>query len=348
MERPLCLIVNPVAGHGRARHLLPVVTAALDQAGAEHQVVESTSLDHAKDLAAQAAQRGHAVVAVGGDGMAGALAGIAAVGGKAYRYPDTAGTDYIGAPYGIIPAGRGNDLARVLGIPADPGAAARVLAAGRHRQVDLIGVGTPGQPEAIVAGSVYAGVPSVAGEIANATRWMPASLVYHAAALRAVARWKPVQFTVSISAPVPAEADSDPDEDTEGTDSADGARSEQRISLQTFEGYAVIVANNPFFGAGMQVAPPALVDDGTLDVVLMRQAPKLTFVRALLKIKDGTHIELPQVSLARGADVTVTMSRDLPAGADGELLPCAAPLVAGTQLRIRVLPGALRVIVPVD
>lgn len=329
MERPLCLIVNPAAGNGRSRQLLPHAIAALEQAGAEHQVCESTSLDHAKDLAAQAAHRGHTVVAVGGDGMAGALAGIAAVGGTATRYPETAGPQHIGATYGIIPTGRGNDLARVLGIPADPGAAARVLVAGQHRQVDLIGVAAPGQPEAIVAGSVYAGVPSVAGEIANATRWLPGSLVYHTAALRAVARWKPVQFTVSISAPVAGQA-------------ASG------VSAHKFDGYAVIVANNEFFGAGMRVAPPALMDDGLLDIVLMRQAPKLTFVRALLKIKDGTHIDLPQVSLARGVTVTIAMSRDLPAGADGELLACAAPLAAGTPLKIRVLPAALRVLVPAD
>ena len=327
MERPLCLIVNPAAGNGRSRQLLPHAIAALEQAGAEHQVCESASLDHAKDLAAQAADRGHTVVAVGGDGMAGALAGIAAVGGKTTRYLETAGSEYVGSTYGIIPAGRGNDLARVLGIPTDPAAAARVLVAGQHRQVDLIGVAAPGQPEAIVAGSVYAGVPSVAGEIANATRWLSGSLVYHAAALRAVARWKPVQFTVSISEPVGGQAASGP-------------------SAHKFEGYAVIIANNQFFGAGMRVAPPALIDDGLLDIVLMRQASKLTFVRALLKIKDGTHIELPQVSLARGTKVTIAMSRDLPAGADGELLACAAPLAAGTQLEIRVLPAALRVLVP--
>jgi diacylglycerol kinase (ATP) len=89
-----------------------------------------------------------------------------------------------------------------------------------------------------------------------------------------------------------------------------------------------------------------VVDDGELDLVLMRQAPKLTFVRALMKIKDGSHVQLPQITLARGREVTVTMSRDLPAAADGEPLACASPLAAGTPLRIRALPGALNVIVP--
>jgi diacylglycerol kinase family enzyme len=107
-----------------------------------------------------------------------------------------------------------------------------------------------------------------------------------------------------------------------------------------------VIANSAFFGGGMRVAPPAIIDDGVLDLVLMRDAPKLAFVRALLKIKDGSHIALPQISLDRAADVTITMSQDIPAGADGEPLSCATPLRAGTPLRIRALPAALTVLVP--
>ena len=306
MESPLCLIVNPTAGNGRARAFLPRATSALTQAGAEHRVTESASLGHARELAADAAGRGDVIVAVGGDGMAGALAGVAAA---------------CGARYGLIPVGRGNDLANVLGIPADPEGAARVLAAGQARQVDLIAVSTPDHPEVIVAGSVYAGIPAVAGEIANATRLLGGSLVYPVAALRALARWRPARFTVRIDGP-------------------DGATTSE------YEGYAVVVANSPNFGAGMKVAPPAVIDDGVLDLVLMRQGPKLTFVRALMKIKDGSHVLLPQISLDRGSDVTITINRDMPAAADGEPLACASPLAAGTPLRIRNLPGVLTVLVP--
>ncbi len=147
-----CLIVNPAAGRGRALQSVRPATAALDAAAAGYRVTESASLDHAGQLAAEAAGAGEVVVAVGGDGMAGALAAACA------RH---------GGSFGIIPAGRGNDLARVLGIPADPAAAAGTLTAGAIRTIDLIGVSVPGAPEIVVAGSVYLGVPSVAGEIAN-------------------------------------------------------------------------------------------------------------------------------------------------------------------------------------
>jgi diacylglycerol kinase (ATP) len=302
--RALCLIVNPHANNGRARSLVPPVTAALTQAGAEHRVVESASLAHAKELAAEAASRGEVIVAVGGDGMVGALAGTAAA---------------AGASYGLIPAGRGNDLASVLGIPADPAAAAGLLVTGQARPIDLIGVSTPGQPEQLVAGSVYAGLPALAGELANATKLIRGPLVYPAAALRALAGWQPATFTVRIA-----------DQQTE----------------HEFPGYAVVVANSAYFGAGMRVAPPAEIDDGELDLVFMRHSAKLTFVRALLKIKDGSHVTLPQISLHRATELTLTMTRDLPAAADGEPLACASPLPAGTPLQIRVVPAALSVLRP--
>jgi diacylglycerol kinase (ATP) len=297
-----CLIVNPAAGHGRAVRAVPQATAALESAGAAYLVTESSSLVHAAELAAQAVQAGDVVVAVGGDGMVGALAGA---------------TSRLNGSFGIIPAGRGNDLARVLRIPDDPAAAARTLATGAARQIDLIGVSVPGQPEAVVAGSVYLGVPSVAGEIANGTRWLKGSLVYPVAALRAVAGWKPATFAVAGPA-----------------------------GRHDFAGFAVVVANSPYFGAGMLVAPPARIDDGTLDLVLMRHGPKLTFVRALAKIKDGSHTALAEVSLERDTEVTVTVDRPVPVAADGETLQFAAPLPAGTPLRIRVLPGALTVLGP--
>ena len=301
MNGPLCLIVNPAAGNGRARAVVPPARSALAAAGADHRVVESSSLSHARELAAGAAARGEVIVAVGGDGMAGAVAGTAAASG---------------ACFGIIPAGRGNDLARVLRIPADPGAAAEVLATAGPRQIDLIATSAQGHPEIVVAGSVFAGIPAVAGQIANGTRWLGGSLVYSVAALRALARWRPAMFTVEVAG----------------------------VGEEQFDGYAVVIANSAFFGAGMHVAPPAVIDDGVLDLVLMRHAPKLCFVRALLKIKDGSHTALAQISLARVADVTITMSRDLPVAADGEPLACATPLPARTPLRIRVLPAVLTVL----
>jgi diacylglycerol kinase (ATP) len=300
--RRLSLIVNPAAGGGRALHLAPVAAAALAKAGAAYQVTVSASMADAVRLADDAAGRGDVVVAVGGDGLAGALAGA---------------TSRRAGICGLIPGGRGNDFARVLGIPADPQAAATLLLSGQTRRVDLIGVSTPGAPEAVVAGSVYAGVASVAGEIANGSRLLRGPLVYPLAALRAVVTWKPAKFGV-----------------------AGGACQHE------FAGYGIVVANFAYFGGGMKVAPAACIDDGLLDLVLMRHGSKLDFARALAKIKDGSHTALPEISLDRDSDLTLTIDRRMPVAADGETLPFAAPLPAGTPLRIRVLPRVLTVIAP--
>jgi diacylglycerol kinase family enzyme len=127
---------------------------------------------------------------------------------------------------------------------------------------------------------------------------------------------------------------------------AAGARYDVTESALDFAGYAVVVANAAYFGAGMKVAPPARVDDGALDVVTMRHASKIAFGRVLLRIRNGSHVRLPPVALDRGTEVTLTAGRDLPAAADGETLAYAAPLPAGTPLRVRALPGALRALAP--
>jgi diacylglycerol kinase (ATP) len=301
------LIVNPAAGGGRAVHSAAEAAGVLAALGLRHQVTRSASLAHARELAAAAVDAGHVAVAVGGDGMAGALA--AAVAGQ--------GGDGV---LGLIPAGRGNDLARVLAIPAGPEAAVTLLAGGTPRRIDLIGVRVGDRPEVTVAGSVYAGLPAVAGDIANATRWLPGPAVYPLAALRALGGWSPVTFRLGGIPTRPAE----------------------------FPGYAVVIANIAYFGAGMMAAPPARPDDGELDIVTMRHGSRLAFLRVLLRIRAGTHVALPQVGLDRAAAVTLTMDRALPVAADGEVLPGAAPLPAGTPLAVRVLPGALRVLAPAE
>jgi diacylglycerol kinase (ATP) len=302
MTRTCCLVVNPAAGGGRATRLLPEVRGVLDAAGVRYQVTASRSLEHARELATAAAARGDVAVALGGDGMVGALAGcVAGAGGV----------------LGIIPAGRGNDFARTLGLPFGTAGAAKTLAEGREHPVDLIAVSRAGPDEVVVAGSVYLGIPAIAAEIAARAKVPPGGLAYPVAALRAVAGWRTTTFRLELDG---------------GGDTLE------------FAGGAVVVANSRYFGAGMMVAPRADTADGLLDVVFIRGSSKVAMIRALSKIKQGTHVSMSPVGTARAAQVTVTVARDMPGGADGEVLAAARPLPARTPLRIRALPGALRVI----
>lgn len=373
MERPFCLIVNPAAGRGRGRRRLPAALSALRTGGAEVEVRESASLADAAAIAAGAAVRGQVAVAVGGDGMVGALAGALAGASSARAAGPTAGPSRpaagggspaeAGGTLGIIPAGRGNDFARMLGIPADPAGAARVLLRRRERAVDLIGVRAGDGPELAVAGSVYLGIPSEGGEIANASRWAAGPLGYQIAGLRAVARWRGATFTVRAGGPDGPQAGLAAAAAAGAADAAewDGARS--------FPGFCVVVANSAYLAAGLRAAPEADIGDGLLDVVVVREAGaapdariappaarsasrrlplawKAPFLQVMLKAGRGTHVHLPHVSVCRAASVLVAVDRDMPAAADGETLPLASPLRAGTPLLVRALPGALRVVAP--
>jgi diacylglycerol kinase (ATP) len=309
MVTPLIMVVNPAAGGGKAARCLPAVRAVLDAAGVRYQTCQSDSLRHACTLAAEAAERGDRVVAVGGDGMAGAIAGAVA-----QARPRGDGV------FGIIPAGRGNDFARTHSIPFSPSAAAQLLLAGQSRPMDLIAISGADGTQLTVAGSVYFGIASVAGQIANETRLIRGPLVYPVAALRALANWKPASFTV----------------DATGSAPQDGAI----VPPQEFVGYGVVIANFPYFGAGMKVAPAADASDGWLEIVRMHQAPKFTFLRLLMKTKNGAHVNYSQVGTGRAQTITITFDRSLKAGADGESFYIEPPL------RISAVPHALSVIVP--
>ena len=317
MTRTCCLVVNPAAGGGRSQRLLPEVTGVLDAAGIRHEVRASASLRHAAELATAAACRGETVVAFGGDGIVGTLAAaVAAAGGV----------------FGIVPAGRGNDFARTLGIPFGLTEAAGRLVTGQERAVDLIGVAHEGRPpgaELVVAGSVYLGIPAVAAQIAVGSRFPPGGLAYPVAALRAVAGWHTARFRLEL----------DGGKDRNGT-----GQSRAGSPVREFAGGAVVVANSRYFGAGMMVAPDADTGDGLLDVLYIQGSSKPAMIHALTKIKKGAHVTMHPVGSVRAGAVIVSADRAMPGGADGEPLTCAAPLEPGTRLVIRALPGVLRVI----
>ncbi len=123
MSDPVCLIVNPSAGGGRAARVAPEAERQLRGRGLEVRRTDTRDLGHARELAREAAAAGERIVAVSGDGLIGVLAD------ELRALP--------GAVLGLVPGGRGNDLARVLGIPDDAAAAAALIAEGFSRPVDL-------------------------------------------------------------------------------------------------------------------------------------------------------------------------------------------------------------------
>jgi YegS/Rv2252/BmrU family lipid kinase len=170
------LIVNPSAGGGRAGRSLPGVEAALRRLELEYRLERTRSIEHARELAQDAAAAGDTAVAFGGDGLIGAVAGA---------LHDSGGV------LGVLPGGRGNDFARTLGIPLDPPAACDVLASGVIRPLDLGEAGGR-----VFIGIASCGFDSDANRIANETRAVRGNLVYAYGALRALASWRPTTFSL--------------------------------------------------------------------------------------------------------------------------------------------------------
>lgn len=174
----LRLIVNPLAGGGRAERLLPGVQTTLERLGLEHTITRTRDIEHARELARGAAQIGEAAVAFGGDGLIGAVAG-------ALR-----GTPGV---LGLLPGGRGNDFVRTLGIPQEPEQACEVLRSGAVRRIDL------GEVDGrTFIGIASCGFDSEANRIANETRLVRGNLVYAYGALRALLSWRHARFTVTL------------------------------------------------------------------------------------------------------------------------------------------------------
>ena len=288
MSRRFALLVNPASAGGRALLALPEIHAVLDGLGAAHRTVTTRSIEHAGVEAARAAEQGETVVAVGGDGLLRPMAGA---------LKDT------GTPLALIPCGRGNDLARVLGIPRDVGEATRIAVEGEERLLDVAGAG--GIP---YMGIASLGFDSDANRIANDARLVRGNAVYLYAALRALAAWEPAAFSVTV----------------------DGERRE-------VSGYSVAVGNSKAYGGGMYLLPQAELDDGLLDVLITKRCSKLTFLRSLPRVFKGAHLDSPYVEVLRGAVVEVTSDRPFVVYADGDPIG-ATPVTMRVERRcLRVI-----------
>jgi YegS/Rv2252/BmrU family lipid kinase len=289
--RRLALIVNPVAGGGRPARALPQVQSALRALGLEQRFEYTKSLQHARELALEAAANGEVAVAFGGDGLIGAVAG-------ALKQSD--------GVVGILPGGRGNDLCRVLGIPRRPVAACEVLASGVERPLDL------GE----AAGRTFTGIAScgfdsVVNQIANETTRVRGSLVYAYALLRALPSWRPAEFEVTL----------------------DGG------AARRFVGYSVAAANSKAFGGGMLLAPEASLTDGLLDAVIIEDMSRLRFLRLAPTVFSGRHVRQSAVTVLHARELHIAATRPFTLYADGEP-------IAELPVTVRVLPGAVRMIVP--
>ncbi len=204
---------------------------------------------------------------------------------------------------GIIPAGTGNDVARYVDIPRkDPVAAADRVIASSPRRLDLARSGSKWFVTVLAAG-----FDAVVNERANAMTWPRGQMRYNLATLAELRTFEPLPYVLEL----------------------DGV-------TRRLDAMLVAVGNGPSFGGGLRITEGALLDDGMLDVVIIKPMSKAGLVRTYPKLFKGTHVSHPQYEHHRVRTVTVA-APGIVSYADGERF-------GALPLTIECDPGALSIL----
>jgi diacylglycerol kinase (ATP) len=209
-----------------------------------------------------------------------------------------------GTPLGIIPAGTGNDVARYFDIPRkDPDAAVdRVITADLPRTVDLARSGSR-----YFVTVLAAGFDAVVNERANRMTWPKGQMRYNIATLAELRVFQPLPYTLRLD--------------------------DRDLSV---EAMLVAVGNGASYGGGLRITEGAVLDDGLLDVVIIKRISKPDLVRTYPKLFKGTHIHHPQYEHHLVRSVTVA-APGIVTYADGERF-------GALPLTVECVPGALTVL----
>ena len=206
---------------------------------------------------------------------------------------------------GLIPVGSGNDFIKMLNLPQDVAAAVSVVKRGRHKPVDIGEVNGRYFPN-----GVGMGFDAEAVRVGQKVKWLRGFLIYFYSVLRTMLFYRNREVTIRIG-----------DRETR-----------QKI-------FMISVGNGASVGGGFRITPDARLDDGLFDICIMDALSRVEILRHLPKAIQGRHKHLPQVDYFRAAEMTVLAVNGIPVHADGELLGEALQ-----EIRIRLIPGALRVI----
>jgi diacylglycerol kinase (ATP) len=291
------VLVNPAAGGRRAGPFWEKLRRSAD-ALAPIRIESPASPEASRRIVREAVDDGcERVVAVGGDGtahlVANAILGLGA-----------------GATLGVLPAGTGSDLARVLHIPREPHEAMRRALLGPPVMIDAGRCDTDARSFFFI-NIASAGIGGLVDEAVNA---MPrrGRTAFLCATLAALWRYRCIPVRVG----------------------ADGA--------PFYEGplFLLAVANGTTFGKGMRIAPQASVTDGLFDLVVVGEVAGLELLRRLPQVYLGKHIHARPVRHIRAREVVLEPLAPLPVfDVDGETY-------ASGRARFALLAGALRVAGP--
>jgi len=211
-----------------------------------------------------------------------------------------AGTDTV---LGIIPFGSGNGLARFLEIPMDTGEAIKTLNLKRIEVIDAAKINR--QWFFNMAGMGFdAHISEVFSH--DKTRGFGA---YIRSSIREIINYKPEVYQLEI----------------------DGVQYEREAFMLSF-------ANSSQYGNNAHVSPCASVQDGLLDVCIIKPFPLYRFIEMGLRMFFKSADKSKYVEIIRGKNIKIKRTKDGPVHLDGE------PQIMGPEAEINIVPGALKII----
>ena len=300
----IVVAINPSASFGKSSGVGPQVVSALTALG--HDVVGLSEPTYAQLVAAgrkAVAEKPDAVVVVGGDGMVNLGANLVAT---------------TGIPFGIVPSGTGNDMARALGIPYDntPVAIDMLVEALTRPAMDIdAGLITHTDSETGLekktwfACMVSAGFDAIVNERANNMRWPKGPRRYILALAIELIKLRTINYEIEL----------------------DGVKSSTAAAL-------ISVGNGVSLGGGMKVTPDAMLDDGLFDVLVVEPLSRIAFLRIFPRVYRGEHLSDPRVTVRRASRVRIN-AENVVAFGDGERL-------GALPIDIELVSGALSVLAP--
>lgn len=300
------MIANPAARSGRLGADVARVHAMAEERLGPIELQLTTRPGHAEVLARSISAEVATVIGVGGDGTFNEIA---------------SGLCQVGRPvrFGLVPAGSGNDLARVLFISIDPAQALNTIRDGVPLQMDSGVVSwrdSNGEGSRRFINACGIGLDAFAAWYAPRWKHLPFGVGYSVAVLVALARW------ISVGATV---------------------RSSDGTVLHTGPLMFATIGNAKDSGGGFRLNPHARVADGLLDACVAQGMSRVRAIQMLPQARTGGHLDAPEVRYEQVAGLDMSVDRGIPIHADGEM--CT---LEGRDIHVAVDPGSITVLVDAD
>jgi YegS/Rv2252/BmrU family lipid kinase len=298
------VILNPIAGKGKAAERIPEVEAFFTSRKLEYELRLTKGVWHAAELAREAAREGFAaVVAAGGDGTVNEVVnGLMLSHNRGDEIPEM----------GVLAVGRGNDFAYGADIPEGLEACVEAIVKGESRPMDVgLVVGGDYPQGRYFANGLGAGFDTIVG-LAAAKMKVHGFMAYVFGAVKTFVEYPPApEVRVTF----------------DGSEIA--CRSHQ-----------VSIMNGKRLGGAFFYAPWAENHDGLLDVMVTEELTRRQMVSFILSISKGEHGRRTDVRFGRGSRIGI----EAPGGglvvhADGETI-----CVNGSSLQVECLPSRVRMI----